>query len=106
VTLGLSAGLLEEELFRLLILPSVYFARRRKLDAWTSAGSAIVASAVLFSLSHELGLAGGAFEPRFLLTRLLVPGVGMSLLAFRLRPSFIVSAHCTAHLLIPALFHR
>jgi membrane protease YdiL (CAAX protease family) len=106
VTLGLAAGLVEEVAFRLIILPAAYFTCRKRLDARLSAAIAIVITAALFALSHELGPAGGAFEPRFLLTRFLIPGVAMSLLAFVPGPSFIVSAHCTAHLLIPVLFRR
>lgn len=106
VTLGLSAGLVEEVVFRLLVLPGVYLACRNKLGTLAAAAVATIISGVLFSLSHELGPAGGAFETRFLITRFLIPGVGMSCLAFAVSPSFIVSAHCTAHLLIPALFQR
>jgi len=105
LTLGLSAGLLEEVVFRLVVLPGVYLACRRKLGVRASAALGIVATALLFSLSHELGPAGGAFEPRFLLTRFLVPGVAMSVLAFSAGPAFVVAAHCSAHLVIPALFH-
>ena len=38
------------------------------------------------------------------LTRLLIPGCAFSLAALLVSPAFVVTAHCTAHLLIPALF--
>jgi hypothetical protein len=34
----------------------------------------------------------------------MVPGLGMSLAAILVSPSFLVVAHSAAHLLIPALF--
>ncbi len=105
VTLGLSAGLLEELVFRLMVLPGAHFVCRKRLGARASAAMAILATAVLFSLSHELGPAGGHFEARYLLTRFLLPGVGMSLAGYVLGPTFVVSAHCAAHLMLPALFH-
>jgi membrane protease YdiL (CAAX protease family) len=100
MALGLSAGLVEEIVFRLLILPAVYLLGRRKLLA---AILAVVVSGALFSLSHELGPAGGVFDRRFMITRFVIPGAGMSLVAL-VRPSFMVTAHCTAHLTIPLLF--
>ena len=37
-------------------------------------------------------------------TRLLLPGALMSVAFLAVEPSFIVTAHCTAHVLIPFLF--
>lgn len=103
-TLGLAAGLVEEVVFRLVLLPGVFLATRDRLGPRASAALAVAVTATLFSLSHELGPAGGDFEPRFLVTRFLFPGVVMSVVALRVSLPFIVFAHCTAHLLIPPLF--
>ncbi len=104
IALGLAAGVLEEVVFRCFLLPGIYASCRTRMGRRAATVAAVVASGVLFSLSHELGPGGGAFEPRFLLTRFVVPGAMMSALAFRPGPTFIVTAHCTAHLLIPFLF--
>jgi len=103
VTLGLAAGLIEETAFRLVLLPATLFALASRMDRRIATVLAVVITAVLFSLSHELGPAGGVFAPRFMLTRFLVPGLAMSVVALRTRMSFLVFAHCTAHLLIPSL---
>jgi len=90
--------------FRFGALPLAYGLARRWLpERWAIAVAAVV-TGILFALSHELGPAAGAFEPRYFLTRALFPGIVMSVVFLRLHPSFIVSAHCAAHLFIPALF--
>jgi len=104
VTLGLAAGLLEEVVFRLAVLPLVFFALAKRIDRRVAALVAVLVTGALFSLSHELGPAGGAFVSQFMLTRLIVPGAAMSIVALRLNVTFLVCAHCTAHLLIPWLF--
>jgi len=104
IVLGLSAGLFEEVVFRLALLPLLVSALTRSMSPGRAAVVAAVATGVLFSLSHEIGPAGGVFDPRLMLTRFLVPGLGMSLVALRVNLTFLVSAHCAAHLVIPALF--
>ncbi len=101
---GFSAGLIEEVLFRLMVLPAVYSALRRRLGEMPSRLLTMVAVGLLFSLSHELPPAGTGFLPKLLATRFLFPGVVMSGAAFWIGPAFIVAAHCTAHLVIPFLF--
>jgi membrane protease YdiL (CAAX protease family) len=104
VTLGVAAGLIEEVMFRLVLLPVTLFVLARRIDHRLATVLAVVITAALFSLSHELGPAGGVFAPRFMLTRFVVPGIAMSSVALRTRMSFLVFAHCTAHLVIPSLF--
>lgn len=64
-------------------------------------GAALLVGAA-FALSHELG--AGAFRADHFVTRLVVPGAGMSLACRWPGFSFLVAAHCTAHLLLPFLF--
>lgn len=104
ITLGLAAGLVEEVVFRLVLLPCIFLVAAKWMDRRVAAGIAVLVTAVLFSLSHELGPAGGVFDQRFMLTRFAIPGLAMSIVALRLNLTFVVFAHCTAHLLIPSLF--
>jgi len=104
VTLGLNAGLCEELLFRLVVLPAVFFGLRARVGARGAMVAAIAVSAVAFVLSHELPPAGGAFELRYVATRFVIPGVAMSAACFVISPAFMVAAHVAAHLAIPALF--
>ena len=103
LTLGLAAGLVEEVVFRLVMLPALFFALRRR-GAKAAAPLAVVLTGAAFALSHELRPAGGVFDPRFLATRFVVPGVAMSVPFFRPAPALIVCGHCAAHLVIPFLF--
>lgn len=104
LTQGLAAGVGEELLFRLVVLPGLYFGLRRRMGRAAAAGLAAVLTGLAFALAHELPPLGGSFEARFLATRILFPGVVMSLAFLVLPPAFIVAAHATAHLAIPALF--
>lgn len=104
LTNGVAAGLLEEAVFRLGVLPLLYALARRRLSLYPAIVVAALGTGLLFALTHELGPAGAVFDPRFLATRTLFPGLVMSLVALRLSPTFMVTAHCTAHLMIPALF--
>lgn len=103
--LGLSAGMLEEWVFRLGTLPLAYLALRPRIGAKPAALAAAILTAVLFALSHELPPDGGTFDPGHVMTRIALPGVIMSAAYFVLSPSYIVAAHGTAHLFIPLLFH-
>lgn len=104
LTLGLAAGLIEEVVFRLVMLPAIYLLCRRWLGILPSVAIASVLVAVSFALSHELGPAGGQWELGYLATRTLFPGLVMSLAFLRISPSFLVTAHLTGHLAINALF--
>lgn len=100
--LGMSAALIEETLFRMAIVPLVL----ALLGPRRIAGPvvAIAASALLFPLSHELP-PDGVVHWGQVATRALFPGVVMTAAAIFIRPAFVLSAHCTAHLAIPFLFH-
>lgn len=102
VALGLVAGTLEEALFRLLAMPLALALFARRFGARGTVIAFVAATGLLFALSHQL--AGDAWVWRHFATRALLPGALFSLLFLRPGPAFIVSAHATAHLLIPALF--
>ncbi len=104
VTLGLAAGAIEETVFRLGVLALSYLACRRRLGVLASTAIASGLTAVAFALAHELGPAGGQWELGPLTTRLLVPGLLMSVVFLRVSPAFLVTAHLTAHLALPLLF--
>ena len=99
---GLSAGLIEEILFRLGTLPLAYFGLRKTLGEQRAKLAAIVITGLLFALSHEL--TGASFHGQLFATRTILPGCVMSVLFFAVSPTFIVALHCTAHLMIPFLF--
>jgi hypothetical protein len=102
VALGLVAGTLEEALFRLVAMPLALQLAARRFRGRTAVAVAVAATGILFALSHQL--AGGDIVWRHFAVRALVPGALFSALFLRPGPAFIVSAHATAHLLIPALF--
>lgn len=102
--LGLDAGVVEEAVFRLAVLPATYFLALRVMDRLPAMALAVVATGLLFALAHEVGPGAGAFDAWHLITRFAIPGVMFSVLFFRIGPAFIVSAHCTAHLFLPMFF--
>lgn len=99
---GLSAGLIEEVLFRLGSLPLAYFALRKPMGEQRAKLVAIALTGLLFALSHEL--TDSSFHGNLFATRIILPGCIMSLLFFAVSPAFIVALHCSAHLMIPFLF--
>ncbi|MFI5297071.1 MAG: type II CAAX prenyl endopeptidase Rce1 family protein [Polyangiales bacterium] len=101
-TLNLAAGLLEELLFRLIVLPWTFAFAARKTSADRAAALAIAATGLAFALLHQAG--PGQTSALWFATRLIFPGCAMSLVAWRVGPSFLVAAHCTAHVLIPWMF--
>lgn len=102
LTAGLAAGLVEEAIFRLLVLAGLYRALRAGGRRPAVAGTAaVLAGAAAFALAHEPG--PPAFDPVFFAIRFALPGVVMGVLFLRLGPAFLVSLHGTAHLLIPVL---
>lgn len=105
LTNGEAAGLVEEVVFRFAVVPLTYALARREANVHSAIAMAALVGGLTFALSHELGPAGGAFEIQYVATRFVFPGVVMSLVFLRLHPAFIVTAHLTAHFVIPALFH-
>lgn len=105
MALGVGAGVIEEALFRLGVLPIAFFLLRRHVGFMAAAAGACLVTGLVFALSHEVGPAAlQAFDLAHFMTRVIIPGVAMSAVAFLIHPSFIVSAHCAAHVLIAALF--
>jgi len=100
--LGLCAGLAEEVLFRVGVLSLVFFALERRAPRPVAGGAAAVISALAFALLHQAGPVPA--PAAWFLTRFLIPGLAMSLVALVVSPSAIISAHCAAHLLIPFAF--
>ncbi|NDC54626.1 MAG: CPBP family intramembrane metalloprotease [Planctomycetia bacterium] len=69
------AGLYEEVLFRLLLLPAVAWGLRRLGGSDASAGGwALVATSLLFAAAHYVGPLGDVFEPRGFVFRALAGG--------------------------------
>lgn len=103
IALGLTAGVVEEAVFRLAILAGGYALLSRRLPAIPATLAAAVITGFLFALSHEVTQA--PFDLSHFLTRMIFPGIVMSLVFLRVSPAFIVTAHCAAHLMIPFAFH-
>jgi CAAX prenyl protease-like protein len=93
--LNMSAGYAEEIIFRIALLPALLIALRR---VPLSLFLAIALSGLAFALAHDFHL-----DAHFA-TRFLIPGCAFSLAALLISPAFLVTAHCTAHVLIPLLF--
>ena len=103
LALGLAAGTLEEAVFRLVALPLLLGIGLRVFDERAAPLLAIAATGLLFALAHQLSPDADAVTRHFVV-RMLIPGAAMSALFLRPGPAFVVSAHATAHLWIPALF--
>lgn len=99
--LSMTAGLQEELLCRLALMPALFFSLRDRVPVAVRAAMAVAATALSFAVWHALG------EPTVSVTyfavRFVLPGCAMSL-AWLASPAAIVVGHSTAHLLIPALF--
>lgn len=102
--LGMSAGLAEELIIRLILTPLLFVVLRTRLGFYWSALITIVIAALSFAFLHEAGSDAGAFMPQHFVTRFLFPGVIMGLAVFFVSPIFVVALHCTAHVFIPLLF--
>ena len=100
--LGEMAGYAEEVIFRLGVLPLVFGALARR----TAPFPAGLVSALVVGLSFAFLHAAGSPEWSWshFVTRVVFPGMAMSLAALAISPSFVVGAHCTAHVVIPLLF--
>jgi hypothetical protein len=108
LALGLSAGLLEEAIFRFTLLAVFYLLARRWMAPLPAAALGIAIASFAFAIAHEAAEAAApgahAFNAAHFLTRLIFPGCVMSCLFFRPGPSFILALHWSAHLVIPLLF--
>lgn len=100
--LSMTAGFAEELVFRLTLLPAWLFVFRRWLSERAAVVLAVILTGLGFTLLHQAGAT--SFEPRYFVTRFVIPGCAMSLAFLYIGPTFLVFAHGTAHLLIPALF--
>jgi len=99
--LGLAAGLSEELVFRLALLPALMALLGATLPARLAAAFLV---GLAFAASHEIGPGAVAFSATHFATRLAIPGTLMSLLFIFVGPPFLVTAHCAAHLVLPLLF--
>ncbi len=102
--LGMSAGLVEELVMRLVLTPLLFVAFRKRMGFHGAVIAAIVVAALCFVLWHEAGSGGQALVFQHAVTRFIVPGVIMGLAVFYVSPVFLVALHCTTHVMIPLLF--
>lgn len=102
--LGMSAGLVEELVMRLMLTPLLFVVFRNWMGFHGAALGTIVVAAIGFAIWHEIGLPAEAFDPAHVMTRIMVPGVVMGLATFYISPIFIVTLHCTVHVVQPWLF--
>jgi hypothetical protein len=102
-TLSMAAGYAEEVLFRLGLAALLFFALRRRLGRPAAIALTAVVTGLGFALLHEAGPA--ASSSAYFTTRFIVPGAAMTVAFLVIGPGFLIGAHCSAHLLIPALFH-
>jgi hypothetical protein len=96
--LSLAAGYGEELEFRLLLLPILYQLLAWRMRPRVAIALGVVVCAAAFTLAHA------AAPTSWMLTRFLVPGGLFAAACFLVGPSFVVSAHCAAHVLLPILF--
>ncbi|MBX3025969.1 hypothetical protein KF840_13765 [bacterium] len=101
---GLAAGLAEEVLIRLAVLPAALAIARRRLPPRTAAAVAVLLAATAFAALHQVGPGAAPFVPAQVATRFLFPGVVMSAAALWPGPALVCVGHCAAHLVIPLLF--
>lgn len=95
----------EEGLFRMVLAPLLFLALRRvALGPAVAALLTIGVVAVSFALLHEAG-PHATFSAQYFATRVVMPGLLMGLAMFWISPMFIVTLHCTAHIVMPLLFH-
>jgi hypothetical protein len=99
--LGTGAGYLEEMLVRVGVLPLI-FLHMADRPKWFAALIASLVSGLAFAALHEPGTTD--WSSLLFVARFAVPGFAMSLLALLTRPSFVVVAHCAAHVIIPIFF--
>jgi CAAX prenyl protease-like protein len=100
---GLAAGVFEESLFRVLLLPALLAC----LSDVRSMRSFVVASLIVglaFALSHEIGPGAARFHLAYFVDRFVLPGLLMSLACRWPGFTFVVGWHCAAHTLLPFVF--
>ena len=100
--LNMTAGYLEEVVCRLAILPLAYFALRARLGA--SVSQRRCRSPSRASPSPRGTRSASHPQPRHLLHDTLRRAGLRDELLWLVSPTATVSGHCTAHLLLPALF--
>jgi len=100
--LNMAAGYGEEVLFRLVLLPLLFLALVSRVPRPVALAVAVLSTGLAFTLLHEP--ASASWSPTLFTTRFLLPGCAMSMAALLRSPSFIVAAHCTAHLVVPLVF--
>lgn len=94
--LSMTAGFGEEIIFRLGLLPLVYFGLGRRVLP------AVLLTGLGFALLHAAG--PEPFNAAYFAVRFFIPGVAMSLVALRVSWPGIAVAHSASHLLLPVLF--
>lgn len=97
-----AAGYAEEVIFRLGVLPLAFGALSRRLSPTPAALTAALVVGLSFAFLHAAGSPDWSWP--YFATRVIFPGVVMSLAALAISPSFVLGAHCTAHVVIPFLF--
>jgi membrane protease YdiL (CAAX protease family) len=97
IVLGLGAGILEEAVFRLGVLPMLLLGTRRRVLA-------VILTSLAFALAHDLVPGAPAFSTAHFLARFLLPGMLMSSLCLWPGFAFVFALHCGAHVLLPFLF--
>lgn len=102
--LGLGAGIIEETVVRLALLPLLALAGARIVRTHIAAAGAVFLSGAAFALLHEVGPAARSFALDHFVARALVPGAAMSAAALGVGFAFVVALHCGAHVLLPLLF--
>lgn len=102
--LGISTGVAEELMTRLVLTPLLFVVLRKWFGFHWSALFTIVVAALSFALWHEVGSGAEAFVLQHFVTRFMVPGIVMGLVVFYISPVFLVALHCSAHIMIPLLF--
>lgn len=98
--LGMSAGLAEELVIRLIVTPLLFVVLRTRLGFNWSVLITVVIAALSFALWHEAGSGAAAFLPQYFVTRSIIMGLAV----FYISPVFVVALHCTVHVFIPLLF--
>jgi membrane protease YdiL (CAAX protease family) len=101
---GLAAGVFEEAVFRLVVLPAVLMG----LSSLRSTNRRFLVASLLvglaFAVSHEAGPGADRFDPVYFVDRLVLPGLLMSLGCRWPGFTFVVTGHCAAHVALPFLF--
>lgn len=102
LALNMTAGYGEEVLFRLGLLPLVFLVLVSRIPRPVTLAIAVLVTGLGFTLLHEP--ASESWSLTLFTTRFLLPGCLMSAAALVRSPTFIVVAHCTAHIAVPLAF--